>query len=94
MFVSERMQLRSHVGTQPVKRFRRDKVYAICLWYCIRFGMLQVRENEISLFHWPGGAAHSHVRGIIVGAQSQFIRPPSMTCQADVLQSRGEMNAG
>jgi len=33
MFVSERMQLRSHVGTQPVKRFRRDKVYAICLWY-------------------------------------------------------------
>jgi len=41
MLVSVRVRLRSHVDTQPVKRFKRPKGYAI--------GMLQVRENEISL---------------------------------------------
>ena len=50
MFFSVRMQFNKHVHTQPVKRFER----AI---YHIKFGMLQVRKNEVSLRKCPGGSA-------------------------------------
>ena len=41
------MQLRSHADTQTVNRSQRWKNYAII--YRIKFGMLQVRENEAAL---------------------------------------------
>jgi len=41
------MQLRSHADTQTVNRSQRWKNYAII--YRIKFGMLQVRENETAL---------------------------------------------
>jgi len=41
------MQSRNHVYTQPGKRFKRIYPY-------ITFGILQVRENEISLRKWRG----------------------------------------
>jgi len=46
MFVSMRMQLCNHVQSKPVKRFQQLK--AMRYTYDITFGMLQVRENEIS----------------------------------------------
>jgi len=46
--------------TQPVKRSKRYKGYAI-LTYDIEFGMLQVRKNEISLRKWSGGTAHAQM---------------------------------
>jgi len=53
MFVSVRMQFHKHADTQPVKRFDRTMRY-IC---DIKFGMLQVRKNEISLHKCSGGSA-------------------------------------
>ena len=50
-----RTQLRNHVDKQPVKRFKRWKSYAI--YTHIKFGMLQVRENENSLRKCSGSTA-------------------------------------
>jgi len=50
MFVSVRMQFHNHVDTQPVKRFER----AMQCIYDIEFGMLQVRNNDISLRECSG----------------------------------------
>ena len=47
------MQLCNHLDTQPVKNFMRWESYAMYT----KFGMLQVRENEISLCKWSGGSA-------------------------------------
>ena len=52
MFASVRMQFHNHVDTQPVKRFGRA-MRCIC---DIKFGMLQVRKNEISLRKRSGGS--------------------------------------
>jgi len=46
------MQFHNHVDTQPVKRFGRA-MRCIC---DIKFGMLQVRKNEISLRKCSGGS--------------------------------------
>jgi len=54
IFVSVRMQFHNHVDAQPVKRFDRTMRY-IC---DIKFRMLQVRKNEISLRKCSGGSAH------------------------------------
>jgi len=54
MFVLVRMHFHNHVDTQPAKRFERDMRYI----YDIKFGMLQVRKNEISLRKCSGGSAH------------------------------------
>ena len=43
------MKLRNHEDTQPVKPFKWWKSYGIGYIHDIKFGMLQVRENEISL---------------------------------------------
>jgi len=52
--VSVRMQFHKDVDTQPVKRFDRAMRY-IC---DIKFGLLQVRKNEISLPKCSGSSAH------------------------------------
>jgi len=52
------MQLHNDADTQLVKRFKRQKVCAIYCIYDIKFYMLQVRENEISLRKWSDSAAH------------------------------------
>jgi len=62
MFVLVRMQLRNHVDTQPVPfpalHVLCDIYIYIYIYICdIKFGMLQVRSNEISLRKWCGGAA-------------------------------------
>jgi len=44
MFVLASMQVRNHADAQSVKRFKREKGYAMYI-YDIKFGMLQVREN-------------------------------------------------
>ena len=54
IFVLVRMQFHNHVDTQPVKRFER----AMRCIYDIKFGMLQVRKNEISLRECSGCSAH------------------------------------
>jgi len=54
IFVSVRMQFHNHADTQPVKRFERDMR---CI-YDIKFWMLQVRKNEISLHQCSGGSVH------------------------------------
>jgi len=43
---------------QTVKHFKRYKGYEIYCIYDIKFGMLQVRENDISIRKWSGGTAH------------------------------------
>jgi len=53
MFVLVRMQFHNCVHTQPVKRFES----AMRCIYDIKFGMLQVGKNEISLRKWSGGSA-------------------------------------
>jgi len=56
------MQFNNHVDTQPVKRFESAMRYI----YDIKFGMLQVRKNEISLRKCSGGSADRavvHLRG-------------------------------
>jgi len=53
MFVSVRMRLRNHVDTQPVKRVSVKR--AMKYIYKIKFGMIQVHENKISLRKWSGG---------------------------------------
>ena len=55
IFVLLRMQLRKHSDAQPVKRFKRWN--AMRYVYDIKFEMLQVRQNEISLRKWSGGTA-------------------------------------
>jgi len=57
MFVSVRMQFHNHVDTQPVKRFER----AMRWIYDIKFGMLQMRKNKISLRKYSGVTAHLHL---------------------------------
>jgi len=53
MFVLVCMQLRSHEDAQPAKALQVIK------WlYDNKFGMLQVRKNEISLRKYSDGAAH------------------------------------
>ena len=47
MFLSASLQLRNHADVQPMKRFERRKGYAIYIRY--QYGLLQVRENGISL---------------------------------------------
>jgi len=53
---TKRMQLRNHADTQPVQRYLPQKVYAIYI-YRIKFGMLEVLENEIALLKLSGGTA-------------------------------------
>jgi len=48
------MQFHNHVDTQPEKCFDRSMR---CL-YDIKFGMLQVRKNDISLRKFSGSSAH------------------------------------
>ena len=55
LFVLVSMQLRNHVDTRPVQRFKRKR--ALRYIYDIKFGMLQLRKNEISLHKWSGGTA-------------------------------------
>jgi len=62
MLVSVRMHFHNHVGTQPVKRFEK----AVRCIYDIKFGMLQVRKNEISLCECSGSSAHLHIKGTLV----------------------------
>jgi len=60
MFVLVRIQLRNHVDARPVRRFRCRRAYALYTYYIqhdIKFVMLQVRENEISLRRWSCGTA-------------------------------------
>ena len=54
MFVSVRMQFHNHVDTQPLQHFER----AMPCIYDIKFGMLQVRKNKISLHECSGGSVH------------------------------------
>jgi len=58
MLALVRMQFCNHVDTQVVKLSsgKRARRYI----YGIKFGMLQVRENEISLRKWSCGSAHLH----------------------------------
>jgi len=49
------MQLRNHVETQAMKRFKRKR--AMRYIYDTKFGTLQVRENEISLRKCSCGTA-------------------------------------
>jgi len=56
MFVSVRMQFHNHVDTAS-ETFR--KCYPLCnIIYDIKFGTLQVRNNDISLRKCSGGSAH------------------------------------
>jgi len=65
MFVllrTERMQLRNHADAQTVKRSKRYKGYATCVYIhiyrdCIKFRMLEMREIEIALLKLSGGTA-------------------------------------
>ena len=67
MFDSVRMQFHNHVDTQPVKRFDRAMRY-VCH---IKFGMLQVRKNEISLRKCSGSSAHLRTsEGTLVTTES------------------------
>ena len=67
------MQSRNHVYTQPGKRFKRIYPY-------ITFGILQVRENEISLRKWRGAVLRiAHLWGKI----GHYISKES-TCFASV----------
>jgi len=57
-FVLASMRLRNHAehqwsvsGDKMAKRYIQDT----------KFGMLQVRENEIPLRIWSGGTAHAHM---------------------------------
>jgi len=59
MFASVRMQFHNYVDTQPVKRFDRA-MRCIC---DIKFGMLQVRKNEISLCKCSGGSPQLRTSG-------------------------------
>jgi len=54
MFVLVRMHFHNHVDTQPAKRFEK----AVRCIYDIKFGMLQVRKNEISLRKCSGSSEH------------------------------------
>jgi len=54
MFVLVRMKFHNHVDTQPVKHLER----AMRCLYDIKFGMLQVSKNKISLRKYSGGSAH------------------------------------
>ena len=57
MIVSVRMQFHNYVATQPVKCFER----AMQNIYEIKFGTLQVHENEIftaQMLQWFCGFAH------------------------------------
>jgi len=59
MFVSVRMQFHNHIDSRHTtsETFRWD--YAIYIRYHdIEFGILQVRENEISLRKCSGSSAH------------------------------------
>ena len=49
------IQLHSHADAKPLKRFGQYKGYATYSAQYIKFGMLQVRENEISLREWSAG---------------------------------------
>ena len=51
MFVLERMQFHNYVDTQPVKRFEK------AMRYDMKFWMLQVQKNDISLRRWSGSSA-------------------------------------
>jgi len=54
MFVLVRMLIHNNVDTQPLQRFER----AMRCIYDIKFGMLQVRKNEISLYECSDGSVH------------------------------------
>ena len=61
------MQFHNHADTQPVKRFERSMR---CI-YDIKFGMLQVLKNEISLRKCSAGSAHLRTsEGTLVTRQS------------------------
>jgi len=69
MFVFIRVQLRNHADAQTVKRGERAMQYISE----IEFGMLQVRENEISPGRWSGGTLEfSQLRIFEVTAVSLF----------------------
>jgi len=56
IFVLARKQFHNHADTQPVERF----ISAMRCIYDIKFGMMQVCKNEISLRKCSGG---SHLKG-------------------------------
>lgn len=53
MFALVRVQLSNRVNTQTVKRYKSMRYI-----HDIKLGMLQVRDNEISLRKWFDGTAH------------------------------------
>jgi len=53
--VSVRIRLRNHADTQPAKRCKRHKGFAIYL-YESKFGMLKVREKDVSLRIWSSSS--------------------------------------
>jgi len=67
MFVLVRLQLRNHADTAF------QEVKGLCDFHIcdIKFEMLQVRENEISLRKWSGGTAQLRtVEGTLLVAQT------------------------
>ena len=67
------MQFNNHVDTQLVKRFKRVMRHI----YDIKFGMLQVRKNEISLQKCSGGSAQLRTlkETLITRESARFDRP-------------------
>jgi len=84
MFVSVRMQFHNHVDTQQVKRFER----AMRCIYDIKSGMLQVRENEISLRRCSGSSAHLRsLEGTLV-TRDLITTTVNLNCKLDYLSSQ------
>jgi len=63
MFVSMRMQFHNHVDCRHTTSETFRQGYAIYTVYDIKFGMLQVRKNEISLRKCSGTSAHLRTLG-------------------------------
>jgi len=70
MFALVRMQFHNHVDTQSVKRFKRTVEFI----YDIKFGMMLVRKNEISLHKCSDGSVHLRtLEGTLVtGGSARF----------------------
>ena len=70
MFVLVRMQFDNYVDTHPVKRCERAMRYI----YGIKYGMLQVRENEILLRKCSGSSAQLRTleRTLVIRESARF----------------------
>jgi len=84
MFVSVRMQFHNHVDTQQVKRFER----AMRCIYDIKSGMLQVRENEISLRRCSGSSAHLRSLEGTQVTRDLITTAVNLNCKLDYLSSQ------